>query len=988
MRKNTLAIIAVLIVVLFLFSGFSSIHSNNAVTTEKSSGHINFNVFKAIPYYGLKVANGTLSNRGMNVTVALDLSNQAELSGLLYNLSDPSSSQYRHYISATKFDSEFSPNLSYYRSLENYFSGFGISPVTTFPNRLILSLSGTAREFSQAFNVSIVSVENGSIFGPNGTPELPDWAIGGISGVTGISSASVAFMAPLSASPAELNASENLKSSASLPVPQNKNGVQYMYGADFQAAYNETGLFGPQYDSNISIATILWSGYYNSSTGSKVNVGPYNPSDLGNYFNNSHTYPSSEPKPTFVPDPVDGAPQPSTSASKDISGAVTENTLDLEMAGSLAPGSTVYNVYGPSSSLTYITDALNTVVSNTSSSGLGKVSVISMSFGTSDNVNSTWNGILQEAQARGITVLASSGDSGDNPNSPKYISTSDSNPDSAFVQFPSSLAYNTYGVTAVGGTTLTIHNTSLELKNQTVWYESSSYTGNQPIGTASGISGYYAEPSWQVSSEANSVINQYGNGRGVPDIAAVANNTLIYLTNTTGYSGIFILAGTSVASPVEAGIVATINNYLSSKGESDLGFMDPTIYSLGNSQFTSASNRSRLPNPSPFYNVIYGKNSLFSAQYGYSLVTGMGSINAYAFSQDSILQRYQIYFNESGLPAGTQWTVLFNGVNVSGKSSSIEVNSTDGSQSYYISPVGTYSPSPQVGTVNVSNANVTINVHFQKGFLVQFTASGLPQVDPITGGVDTYSVYLNSSGASYETQYITRNGQSYAYDVLPNGTYEYHAVASDPNYITNTSTLKVEGSNITVSLVFRLGIFSITFVESGLPLNQEWSVYNGSVTLSSNNTTIKFISPGGSYNFQVNYSENYLPSFLLTTLNTDGENRTVDVSFSYGYYVNFTEAGLPENSTWGVEQGLYLFTANQSSMVLVFTNGTYSFLIEKIPGYISSAPAQFTVNGHNVSVQVYFSKEQTLSGKLDLVYAIIALGVIALIAVVFLSRRR
>lgn len=989
MRKNALVMFTFIVVFLFLVSGFSVFTSPGAHNSRNVNKNNDIYDFSILPYEGISLKNGTQASNNMTVTLSLKPSNQAALSGLLYNLSDPYSPEYRHYITALQFDREFSPNLSYYTDLKNYFSGFGISDIKTFPNRLIITLSGTSRQFSEAFNVTILSSNNGSVFGPDGIPEMPQWAISGISGIQGISSASAAVSAPVLVEPADLNFSGVFQTSSLFPTPVSKGGVQYSYGSDYQVAYNETGLFTSSYDENVSIATILWSGYYNSSSGSSgstVNVGPYNPADLGNYFNQSSSYPSNEPKPKFVAVPVDGAPLPSQSASKDTSGAVTENTLDLEMAGSLAPGSTVYNVYGPTSNLAYITDALNAVISNTSKTGLGNVSVVSMSFGTSDNVNSTWNGILQEAQARGITVLASSGDSGDNQNSPKYIASNSQFP-STYVQFPSSLAYDSYGVTAVGGTTLILNSNSLAIANQTVWYESSAYTNNQPLGTASGISAYYQEPSWQLNSEANPVISSYGSGRGVPDIAAVANNTLIYLTNSTGYSGTFILAGTSVASPVEAGIVATINQYLNSKGENNLGFLDPTIYRLGNDQYTTAGNRSKLANPTPFYNIIYGGNHLFSARTGYSLVAGMGSINAFAFAQDSITRTYHVYFNETGLTSGKEWSVSFNGIVYSGKSSSIEVNTTDGIQNYYIAPVGMMSPSPQVASLNISNSNITVKVVFSQGFAVKFIGSGLPAVNPLNGGQDSFTVYLNHSTESYETEYVSSTGGSYAYDVLPSGSYDYRAVASDMNYVVNRSSLTVNNSNITVPLNFTLGTFSITFVESGLPAKQRWSVYNGTKTLYSNNTTIRFISLGGSYDFEVNYSQNYVPSFLLTNLTTDGSNLTIDVSFTYGYYVNFTEAGLPQNTTWGVEQGLYLFTSNQSSMVLVFANGTYLFQMEKIRGYISSAPSSFTVNGHNVSITVYFSREQSLSGKMELLYALIALGIIAVIAVVFVSRK-
>ena len=148
------------------------------------------------------------------------------------------------------------------------------------------------------------------------------------------------------------------------------------------------------------------------------------------------------------------------------------------------------------------------------------------------------------------------------------------------------MAYDNFGVTAVGGDTLTLQN-NLHIKNETAWYTSSSDTSDGgPVGSTGGISSVFKEPVWQIDSEANNLIN--GQGRGVPDISAIANNTIVYITvNGTEYYGnpyFYIFWGTSVASPVEAGIVAEIDAVLNHYNQSSLGYLNPLVYSLANKQ--------------------------------------------------------------------------------------------------------------------------------------------------------------------------------------------------------------------------------------------------------------------------------------------------------------------------------------------------------------------------------------------------------------------
>ena len=84
--------------------------------------------------------------------------------------------------------------------------------------------------------------------------------------------------------------------------------------------------------------------------------------------------------PTGVP--INGAVKPGLSATYDTTGANDENTLDLEMVGSTAPGASIYNVYGPNSTYLSIDSAFAFILNpNSTYKALDNVSVITNSWG-------------------------------------------------------------------------------------------------------------------------------------------------------------------------------------------------------------------------------------------------------------------------------------------------------------------------------------------------------------------------------------------------------------------------------------------------------------------------------------------------------------------------------------------------------------------------------------------------------------------------------
>ena len=63
---------------------------------------------------------------------------------------------------------------------------------------------------------------------------------------------------------------------------------------------------------------------------------------------------------------------------------------------------------------------------------------------------------------------------------------------------------------------------------------------------------------------------------------------------------------------------------------------------------------------------------------------------------------YSVTFTESGLPTGTQWSIIFNGNSFSSTSSSITEYDTSGTYSYTINPVNGYISNPKTGTITLN----------------------------------------------------------------------------------------------------------------------------------------------------------------------------------------------------------------------------------------------------------------------------------------------
>ncbi|MBI3812323.1 MAG: S53 family peptidase [Nitrospirae bacterium] len=249
-------------------------------------------------------------------------------------------------------------------------------------------------------------------------------------------------------------------------------------------------------------------------------------------------------------------------------GWAQETALDIEWAHAMAPNAKILLVEAASNSLTNLFNAVNAATNYSLD-----VTEESNSWGSSE-FSSEVNYDAYFYSRPGIVYFAASGDSGG-----KTI-------------YPAASPY----VIAAGGTSL--H--SINPVNETAW-----------SGSGGGRSLYESRLFYQ-----DGISNLTGTARGVPDFSAVADpatGVSVYdSTSCRGMSGWMVFGGTSVASPVLAGIVNLANHVVSTTTTvSELA----TLYSPAAIAGTATD----------FRDIISGTAGGFSAQAGWDFITGVGS---------------------------------------------------------------------------------------------------------------------------------------------------------------------------------------------------------------------------------------------------------------------------------------------------------------------------------------------------------------------------
>lgn len=312
--------------------------------------------------------------------------------------------------------------------------------------------------------------------------------------------------------------------------------------------------------------------------------GGYQTSDLQTYFNQLNI-----PEPAVTAVSVDGG---TNSPGSDADGEVM---LDIEVVGSVAPAVNIAVYFAPNTDQGFI-DAITDAVHDTSR----KISVVSISWGGPEDSwtqqsQTAMNAALQDAATLGVTVVAAAGDGG----------SSDGESDGKLhVDFPASSPY----ILACGGTKLQGSGTSIS--SEVVWNETASQEG----ATGGGVSAAFALPGWQSSAKVPAQPQTGFAGRGIPDVSGNADPSTGYQVLVDGQSE--IVGGTSAVAPLWAGLIALINQ----QNGTSLGFINPQLYPLGETDFHDITNGNNDDSGLGYY----------SAGAGWDACTGLGSPNGSA----------------------------------------------------------------------------------------------------------------------------------------------------------------------------------------------------------------------------------------------------------------------------------------------------------------------------------------------------------------------
>jgi kumamolisin len=311
--------------------------------------------------------------------------------------------------------------------------------------------------------------------------------------------------------------------------------------------------------------------------------GGYQPADLDSFFSNLGIA-----TPSVNAISVDGA---SNQPTGDPNSADAEVMLDIEVAGSVAPGAAIAVYFAPNTDQGFL-DAVTTAVHDQTTNP----NVISISWGGAESTWTTqatqsFDQAFQDAIALGVMVCTAAGDSG----SSDGVSDGQSH-----VDFPSSSP----NVLACGGTTLTAANGAIQ--SETVWND-----GTQGGATGGGVSEVFPLPSYQESAGVPVSVNSGFVGRGVPDVAGDADPNSGYQIVVDGQST--VVGGTSAVAPLWAALIALLNQQL---GKS-VAFLNNAIYVA---PLSGAG----------FHDVTAGNNGAYSAGPGWDACSGWGSPNGTA----------------------------------------------------------------------------------------------------------------------------------------------------------------------------------------------------------------------------------------------------------------------------------------------------------------------------------------------------------------------
>jgi subtilase family serine protease len=724
------------------------------------------------------------------------------LSQLLIDQQNPASGRYQQWLTPEQFGAQFGLAPADLQKVSSWLTGQGFTVTEIARGGLFIRFTGTVAQAQDAFHTQIhkVSVKGESHFANLTEPQLPAALAAVTSLITGLHDFRLKPRVRQRITPA---ADDPLYTSAA-------SGNHFLAPGDFWTIYDENALLtGGTNGAGVGVAVM-----------GQIDI---NLSDIASFRSLGGLSATPPTIVTFAPDP--GQPANDT-------GDLTESELDVEWAGATGPGATIIFV----NSTDVIDDSLTETIDNASNTARFPVypSIISLSYGICEAQTQAaglsaglpslnfYNSLIQQANAQGQTVVASAGDAGATDCDVANGSQSSATLGLA-VDWPAVLP----GVTAIGGTTFNEGSgtywgpsngnaaTALSYIPETVWNESVADADLSSGG--GGASAYFTKPYWQVGTGVPA-----DSARDVPDIslqATLNHDAVLICAPTFCTGGTYknasgshdIVGGTSVGAPSFSGLMSLVVQKVGHR----VGNANPTIWAMANSAFYSSafhdvtSGSNAQPCTAGSTNCPAGGSIGYSANVGYDLASGWGSIDVFNFVTDWSLV-----------------TPLTSTIGLNVSTTNLSITPTGAVQGTNITIVATITNGSATGT-------------FQ--FLLDNVALGAP-VPLNGGGAATY--VLNTTSVSSGAHTVTA---AYSGDTTYAASKNFATITITSSGVPDFS-ITPAASSVTISPG---GTGTVALTVNGL------NSFSGSVTLTASSVT----NEGSSFS---------VPSISLTNTKTAG----------------------------------------------------------------------------------------------------------------------
>ncbi len=533
---------------------------------------------------------------------------QSDLDQLLREQQDPASPSYHKWLTPEQYGARFGMNPNDLAKVSAWLQAHGFQNISVSRSRNSIEFDGNAGQAATAFHTSIHRfVLNGETHYANITsPQLPSAFAAMVAGITSLND-----FRPRAMSIAHFTSSIS--------------GSHFLVPGDMGTIYNINSLYSSGIDGTGEMIAV-------------VGQTPLTPSDDGTHAD-IDTFRTNAGLPAINLQQIKtGSPTYSTSD-------VDEANLDIEWSGAIAPKAQIIFVYSDNALFTSLPYIVTNNLAPVISISYGNCEA---AFGTTDIATLTT--IFQQANAQGQTITAASGDAG-----AADCDTSNPATHGLAVDIPAATPY----VTGMGGSEFTgdpaacngtclngvapdtqywkgsssptdTSATALSYIPEMVWNDTDSSTLAAGGG---GVSTFFTKPTWQTGTGVPS-----DGQRDVPDISLSSSpnhDGYLICSQSSCVSGwrrsdqtLNVIGGTSVGSPVFAGVVALMNQKFGMR----LGNVNQNLYSVAASS------------PSVFHDITSGNNTVpcqmgtkncpnsnmmigYSAGPGYDLASGLGSVD-------------------------------------------------------------------------------------------------------------------------------------------------------------------------------------------------------------------------------------------------------------------------------------------------------------------------------------------------------------------------